>query len=189
MHTKNTIFINWFYQMNIVLISGGGRSGKSKKALSLAKNHSAPYYYIATCPYFGDAEMETRISKHKHERALSGSWITIEEELAVEKMFRESGVYVLDCLTLWLNNLLYHKKIREESDVSVYCEKLFEATSKISGELFIVTNEVGCGIIPDNEASRVYRDIVGRANQIIAEKAKSVIFMSCGLPLVIKGSI
>jgi adenosylcobinamide kinase/adenosylcobinamide-phosphate guanylyltransferase len=176
----------------IILITGGSRSGKSTYAQNIAESISGTRTYIATCPYI-DEEMEERIRKHKEARR-SSSWQTIEETTGLAEALRiskESRVILVDCLTLWVNNLMYETEQRgegfSEELMSTLSKEVIEVCSDLSGTVIFVTNEVGLGIIPDNPASRLYRDIAGRCNQIIASRADSVIFMISGLPLIIKG--
>jgi adenosylcobinamide kinase/adenosylcobinamide-phosphate guanylyltransferase len=176
----------------IILITGGSRSGKSTYAQNVAESISGTRTYIATCPYL-DEEMEERIRKHKESRRLS-FWQTIEETTDLAgalRISKESQVILVDCLTLWINNLMYEAEQRgegfSEEIMSTLSKEVIEVCGDLSGTVIFVTNEVGLGIIPDNPASRLFRDIAGRCNQIIAGRADSVIFMISGLPLIIKG--
>jgi len=176
----------------IILITGGSRSGKSAYAQTFAESISGIRTYVATCPCI-DEEMGERIRKHRETRQAS-SWQTIEEtrDLASAlQMAKESHVIMVDCLTLWINNLMYEaglqgKEITEE-DIAVLCRGVIEVCDDLPGTVIFVTNEVGMGIIPENPASRLYRDLAGRCNQIIAGRADVVTFMISGLPLNIKG--
>jgi adenosylcobinamide kinase/adenosylcobinamide-phosphate guanylyltransferase len=178
----------------IIFITGGSRSGKSVHALDIADSISGPRAYIATCPAL-DEEMEERIKKHREARQ-SSAWQTIEEAFDIAGALREAAncrVILVDCLTLWLNNLMYDAAERgrdvTEDDVVEYCEEIVEACAGIAGTVIFVTNEVGMGIVPDNLLSRTYRDLAGRCNQIIADAADCVIFMISGIPVCIKGAL
>lgn len=176
----------------IVLITGGSRSGKSTYAQNVAESISGSRTYIATCPYI-DEEMEERIRKHKESRRAS-SWQTIEETVDLAgalRISKESQVILIDCLTLWINNLMYAAEQRgeifSEEKISTLNEEIIQVCRDLPGTVIFVTNEVGLGIIPDNPLSRLYRDVAGRCNQIMAGYADTVIFMISGIPLIIKG--
>jgi adenosylcobinamide kinase/adenosylcobinamide-phosphate guanylyltransferase len=176
----------------IILITGGSRSGKSTYAQRIAESISGIRVYIATCPYI-DEEMEKRIRKHREARQAS-VWQTIEEKTDLTGALRrskESQVILVDCLTLWVNNLMYEAEQRgerlSEEVINTLSKEVVGVCSDLPGTVIFVTNEVGLGIIPDNPASRLFRDIAGRCNQIMASHADSVIFMISGLPMIIKG--
>lgn len=176
----------------IVFITGGSRSGKSMYAQNIAESISGVRTYIATCPYI-DKEMEERIRKHKEARQAS-SWQTIEETADLAGALRRatgSQVILIDCLTLWINNLMYEAeqqgKYLNEEMIGARCKEVLGVCEDLSGTIIFVTNEVGMGIIPENHASRLYRDLVGRCNQIMADRADAVTFMVSGVPMNIKG--
>ena len=175
----------------IILITGGSRSGKSTYAQNLAESIPGSRTYIATCPPL-DEEMAARIQKHRAQRQAS-LWQTLEETIDLAGALlktRESQVRLVDCLTLWINNLLYEaekqgQEITEE-DMLERCTQLLTACKELPGTVIFVTNEVGMGIVPDNPLARHYRDLAGRCNQIMAAGADRVILMVSGLPLNIK---
>jgi adenosylcobinamide kinase/adenosylcobinamide-phosphate guanylyltransferase len=176
----------------IILITGGSRSGKSTYAQRVAESFSGARTYIATCPVI-DKEMEDRIRKHKEARQ-SASWQTIEEvkDLAVAmRRSKGSEVILVDCLTLWINNLMYEaeqeKKYLDEDAIGARCEDVVGVCGDLAGTVIFVTNEVGMGIVPENPSSRLFRDLAGRCNQIMAGHADVFIFMISGIPLYIKG--
>ena len=175
----------------VILITGGSRSGKSSYAQHIAESIPGDRTYIATCPVV-DAEMEERVRKHKEERR-AGNWQTIEEttDLAAALIVaKESRAILIDCLTLWVNNLMYEAAQYEdisEEDITKKCGDILEACDTIPGTVIFVTNEVGMGIIPDNALSRRYRDLAGRCNQVMADRADVVTFMVSGIPINIKG--
>ncbi len=176
----------------LVLITGGARSGKSSLALTLAESSAGPRFFVATCPCI-DQEMEERIRRHQQERAGRG-WQVLEEEVALAQTVRacEPGAVVLvDCLTLWINNLMYlfekSDKSFSDNDLDGHCQELLQAIADRPGTAICVTNEVGMGIVPEYPAARLYRDLVGRCNRLLAAAADEVIMVSCGLPLYLKG--
>lgn len=175
----------------ICLVVGGRRSGKSEYAQTFAESVSGPRVFVATCPIM-DQEMAERIRKHQEAREQS-DWTTIEEPVelpaAILGAFR-FNVILVDCLTLWVNNLMYESSkmgipISEET-VSEKCHELVDACSAHPGEIILVTNETGMGIVPDNEQSRLFLDLVGRCNQIVSKAAHRVILTVCGQSLIIK---
>ena len=170
----------------IVLITGGARSGKSSYALKLADEIRGRKAYLATAQPL-DKEMEERIRKHKEGR--SDEYISIEEPLEITQKLKEIDgsfeVIVIDCLTLWVSNLLH----REECNLSRIEEEIREfvdCLKSLSARLILVTNEVGMGIVPDNELARTFRDLIGFANQLVAEIADGVVVMFSGSPLRLK---
>ena len=161
-------------------------------AQRIAESISGARTYIATCPVI-DKEMEDRIRKHKEARQ-SASWQTIEEVTDLAGALRKSkgsGVVLVDCLTLWINNLMYEaeqeKKYLDEDVIGSRCEDVLGVCSELTGTVIFVTNEVGMGIVPENLSSRLFRDLAGRCNQRMANHADVFVFMISGLPLYIKG--
>jgi len=176
----------------IILITGGSRSGKSIYAQRIAESIPGDRTYIATCPVV-DEEMAERIKKHREARQ-AGNWQTIEETMDLAAaLIRASGsrVILVDCLTLWINNLIYEAELQNrdlgEEEIVEQCRDILGACDAISGTIIFVTNEIGMGIVPDNPLSRRYRDLAGRCNQVMAESADAVVLMVSGLPLNVKG--
>ncbi|MFA6414137.1 MAG: bifunctional adenosylcobinamide kinase/adenosylcobinamide-phosphate guanylyltransferase [Syntrophales bacterium] len=188
----------------IVMITGGSRSGKSTFAQQLAESLSETRTYLATCPVI-DGEMADRIEKHRRDRQ-DGRWHTIEEEIdlagalgqgmregsgkgEVEK--KKEGVILVDCLTLWINNLLYQAERRgaslSEADIVAASQGVLRAARSYEGTVIFVSNEVGLGIVPDHFSGRLFRDLAGRCNQVFAREADAVVFMVSGIPIWIKG--
>lgn len=176
----------------IILITGGARSGKSSYALERAELLSTKRLFVATCPKV-DGEMSERVRRHQNERNGRG-WVTIETETDLTAVLanrnEEFDVILIDCITLWVNNVLFNKE-RMGAAVDDYyirelCKKWLEAATNFAGTVICVTNEVGLGIVPDNPLARKYRDLVGTCNQLIGKKADEVILVSCGIPLVLK---
>lgn len=166
----------------VTFIIGGARSGKSRLALELAAKLPGKRAYLATACAL-DREMEERIANHRRER--SAEWVTLEEPLAIPallgKIAAEHQVLLLDCLTLWLSNLLLAEK---ELDAEI--TSFLAAISAVEGSLFIVSNEVGQGIVPENALARRFRDLAGRLNQAVAAAAQEVYLVVAGIPLKIK---
>jgi adenosylcobinamide kinase/adenosylcobinamide-phosphate guanylyltransferase len=166
----------------LTFIIGGAKSGKSRFALKKASACSGQKVYIATAQALDD-EMKARIEKHKKER--TPDWITFEEPLNLSALLKDTrgkyDVILIDCLTLWLSNLMLNNK-DVEKEIKYFCSSLVPPHSS----LFIVSNEVGMGIVPDNELSRRFRDLAGMLNQKIAGIADEVYLVTAGIPVRIK---
>ncbi|HEY3696702.1 bifunctional adenosylcobinamide kinase/adenosylcobinamide-phosphate guanylyltransferase [Phenylobacterium sp.] len=172
--------------MGLTLLLGGARSGKTRHALAAAQARAAEtggrLVMIATAEPL-DAEMAARIARHRAERG--GGWTTVEAPLGLAGAVRALGpadVAVIDCLTLWLSNLM-----GADADVDAEVEAFAEAASASPAALFLVSNEVGAGIVPDNALARRFRDAAGLANQRLARAADTVVAVIAGLPLRLKG--
>ena len=170
----------------IVLVTGGARSGKSSFALKLAEKLEGKRLFLATAEAL-DEEMGQRIQKHRKQRGTR--WNTIEEPIYLGKALRPIlGLYntiVVDCLTLWLSNLLgkypdHEEKIKKVTDDFLSCMVEFKGT------IIVVSNEVGMGIVPGNSMSRIFRDMAGQLNQKVAKIADEVYIIISGLPLRLK---
>lgn len=168
----------------ITLITGGGRSGKSSYALEISKSYENKVF-IATAEAFDD-EMADRISRHQQERGNTFKTIEAPVRLA-EALTRVSActqVAVIDCITVWLGNLMHHLKIDEKNCTPV--DRFLEVLASPPCDVVIVTNEVGMGVIPENAMSRAYRDLSGSVNQKIAAVADAVFLVVSGIPFKIK---
>jgi adenosylcobinamide kinase/adenosylcobinamide-phosphate guanylyltransferase len=169
----------------LILVTGGVRSGKSGYAQHLARSFKRKVIYIATAEAL-DSDMTERIRQHRKSR--DKDWLTIEEPLdvlgAVRKLSADRRVMLLDCLTLFISNLI----LKGLSDKAVYSEvrSILKVLKRKSGAAIIVTNEVGSGIVPDSELGRRFRDLQGRVNQIVSGASDSVYLMVSGIPLKIK---
>ena len=164
----------------MILIGGGSRSGKSAAALKMLHAAGPRLGFIATAQAWDD-EMRERIAHHQQERG--SDIVTIEEPHALaECIAREAGRFdalLVDCLTLWLSN----RMLAETADLEADCLNLVETAATAVCEVILVTNEVGCGIVPDNALARRFRDAAGRLNQQAAERAREVHWMIFGLRL------
>lgn len=169
-----------------MLVLGGAKSGKSRFALSFCNEMQRESIFIATAQAWDD-EMRDRISRHKAERGKN--WLTVEEPLQIareiKKRSHKNAVILLDCLTLWLNNL-FMTYGSEESSIDHALDGLIDQLSLMEGAIVLVSNEVGMGIVPENELPRRYRDMAGLFNQRIARIAKKVVMVVSGLPLILK---
>ncbi len=166
----------------VTLVLGGARSGKSRHAEALVESQPGPCIYLATAQA-GDAEMAARIAAHRARR--DGRWTTVEEPLdlaaALARSCGPDRAVLVDCLTLWLSNLLGAGR-----DVTAECEGLLAALPGLDGPVVLVSNEVGQGVVPDNAMARSFVDHAGRLHQDLAAAAQRVVFMTAGLPRELK---
>ena len=166
---------------SLTLILGGARSGKSVHAEALTTRLPQPWSYIATAQAFDD-EMRDRIGHHQARRG--EGWRTIEAPLDLAGAFSDladGSPVLVDCLTLWLTNHML-----ADHDLDAEIERLSAVLAKPRGPWFVVSNEVGLGIVPDNALARRFRDEAGRLNQRIAALADRVLFLVAGLPMTVK---
>jgi adenosylcobinamide kinase/adenosylcobinamide-phosphate guanylyltransferase len=165
-----------------LLVLGGARSGKSAYAQRLAEGAAAERLYLATAEA-GDAEMAARIARHQAER--SDGWTTREEPLALAEALgaeaRPGRVVLVDCLTLWISNLMFAGR-----GVEAEIARLTQAISALEGPGVIVSNEVGLGLVPETKLGRDFRDAQGRANREVARACDAVVLVAAGLPTLIK---
>ena len=166
----------------VTLVLGGARSGKSQFAEQLICSMPPPFFYVATAEP-RDLEMTERIDQHKMRRG--PDWQTLEVPLDLNETLKyldkAGAVILVDCLTLWLSNLmLTHCDI--EKAIASLCNTLSEA----QGHIVLVSNEVGQGIVPDNDMARQFRDLAGYMHQDIVAVAQSVVMVIAGLPLTLK---
>ena len=170
----------------LILVTGGCRSGKSQFALDYANRHFRKKLYLATCEAL-DEEMAKRIEDHKKRRG--SDWQTVEEPIHIAEAIRQQGndieVILLDCITLWLSNLLMRQK--RDHEIMSEVNRLRDSVSQGQASFIFVSNEVGMGIVPVDPLGRRFRDLAGMANQKIAEAAQTVIFMVSGIPISLKG--
>ncbi|MGB9499722.1 MAG: bifunctional adenosylcobinamide kinase/adenosylcobinamide-phosphate guanylyltransferase [Dissulfuribacterales bacterium] len=171
---------------NTIVVIGGCRCGKSAHALRLAEQIAKDKkIFIATCVPF-DKELQQRVKRHQKERG--SSWSTIEVPILLQQAIiensRKGNVILVDCLTLWLNNLLM--EIDAQEYIAENIRQLTGALNKAQCPVILVSNEVGTGIVPENRFARLFRDMAGFVNQKVAEHADSVIWMVAGIPVKIK---
>lgn len=182
--------------MNSILITGGARSGKSHFAQELALKSGKPVLFVATA-VAGDEEMRQRIEEHRRTRP--ASWSTLEVTTCVGNQISQkigkAQVVIVDCITLLVSNILgqYTGQSGEqigapliEEKVTSEISELTECLNRIDATFIMVTNEVGTGLVPANEMGRLYRDLLGKANQLLARQADEVYLMVAGLPVKIK---
>jgi adenosylcobinamide kinase/adenosylcobinamide-phosphate guanylyltransferase len=177
------------------LVFGGARSGKSAWAERLAQESGKEVVYIATA-HAGDAEMQARIAHHRARR--DTAWRTVEEGLqlgaAIDRWSAPGRLVLVDCLTIWLSNLLF-AEAREFPEVGAVTPPevfhreraaLLGALEQAKGDVVLVSNEVGMGIVPQGAVSRWFVDEAGRLNQEVAARCERVVFVAAGLPLMLK---
>lgn len=170
----------------IVFVIGGCRSGKSRHALETADRIAGnKKIFIATCvPQ--DAEMKQRVDRHQKDRGQD--WQTVEAPVhlpqAIIEYSRQADVLLVDCLTLWISNLLMETE--DDELINERISNLKQSLASASCPVILVSNEVGAGIVPENKLARRFRDLVGTANQAIAAQADRVAWMVAGIPVTIK---
>jgi adenosylcobinamide kinase / adenosylcobinamide-phosphate guanylyltransferase len=168
----------------LTLVLGGARSGKSRHAESLVMAAPPPWLYVATAEA-RDHEMTARIAAHRARRG--ADWRTIEAPRDIAAVLTSApigGAVLVDCLTLWLSNLML-----ADADIDAEFDRLDAALARAQVPIVLVSNEVGLGIVPDNALARRFRDAQGRLNQRVAARADRVVLMVAGLPLVVKGNV
>jgi 5,6-dimethylbenzimidazole synthase len=170
-----------------ILVTGGSRSGKSRLALQLTANTKGAKIFLATAEPL-DKEMAERIKKHQNER--SKEWSTIEEPLDPTKVLTEmgsqQGCIVLDCITLWLSNMVMKNMPRQT--ILERVQNFIKESKNCKSDIIVITNELGSGIVPMEASARSFRDIAGETNQILAVEFDEVINMVSGIPVIIKSS-
>ncbi len=167
---------------SISLVLGGASSGKSRFAEQQTLKTGLSPVYLATASA-GDAEMRARIDIHKNRRG--NEWTLIEEPLELAQSLLDAStrerVILVDCLTLWLSNLMLAGRVIETE-----CALLLDTLAQLQGKVIFVSNETGMGIVPENAAARAFRDYQGKLNQNLAKAADNVFFIAAGLPMILK---
>jgi adenosylcobinamide kinase/adenosylcobinamide-phosphate guanylyltransferase len=171
---------------HVTFVIGGCRSGKSSYALDQANKVKGSHKYFIATSVPMDSEMEQRVIKHRQERG--DDWQTIEEPVLIHEKIREKAetadVILVDCLTLWVSNLLFHGY--DDQGVETLLTALENALESSKCPVFLVSNEVGCGIVPENRLARAFRDAAGFVNQRMAKAADSVVMTIAGIDVQIK---
>lgn len=167
------------------LILGGARSGKSRLAEQTAIATQLAVTYVATAQAL-DSEMQSRIAHHQNQRP--AHWSLVEEPLflakTLQKIDRPNQIILVDCLTLWLTNLL----LLDDQNVQEFeCEQLLKVLPKLQSEIILVSNETGLGVVPLGEISRHFVDEAGRLHQALGQIADKVVFCVAGFPMILKG--
>ncbi|WP_342438771.1 bifunctional adenosylcobinamide kinase/adenosylcobinamide-phosphate guanylyltransferase [Paenibacillus sp. FSL L8-0436] len=174
-----------------ILVTGGARSGKSSFAERLTLSLAGQAFYVATGQAF-DEEMKARIALHRQQREESGGqWETLEEPLDLPALLeRLSGgkAVLVDCLTLWLSNVLLavEGQVDRQERVEQEIARLEHSVASFQGTLVLVTNEVGDGIVPEYALGRLYRDLAGRMNALLARQCRQVFLVTAGIPVELK---
>ena len=172
----------------ITFVVGGCRSGKSRYALKLAEQVPGQNkIFVATCVP-GDDEMKQRVLHHKKERG--PDWKTLEVPVllpeAIIENSRKEEVLLVDCLTLWVNNIFMENN--DQENIEKHVEKLIRSFDQVRCPIILVSNEVGAGIVPENKLARRFRDVMGFVNQKVAASSDNVTWMVVGIPVIIKGT-
>jgi adenosylcobinamide kinase/adenosylcobinamide-phosphate guanylyltransferase len=175
-----------------ILLTGGARSGKSKMAQELATKTGGPVLFVATATA-GDDEMRQRIKMHRQARPKDWKTLEVSSNLGSQIAQNSGGVktVIIDCITLLINNIFEKcgenaKSLEVEKTVTVEIEELIECMKKSRVSFIIVTNEVGLGIVPGDPVSRLYRDLLGKANQMLATYVDEVFLMVAGIAIPVK---
>ena len=174
----------------LTLVLGGVRAGKSAHAQRLAAS-GKHVLFVATAEA-GDEDMALRIETHRNSR--SSDWDTLEEPIdlvgALEPLLPRYDTILLDCLTLWVSNLMLRDQKTESArkDILSETQRLLDLYRSGNASWIVVSNEVGLGVVPPTELGRVYADELGRVNQLVAKEADNVYFMAAGIPMVVKSS-
>ncbi|MDQ9948906.1 MULTISPECIES: bifunctional adenosylcobinamide kinase/adenosylcobinamide-phosphate guanylyltransferase [Acinetobacter] len=167
------------------LILGGARSGKSRLAEQTAIDRQLAVTYVATAQAL-DPEMQSRIAHHQKQRP--SHWSLVEEPLylakTLQKIDRPNQIILVDCLTLWLTNLLL---LEDQSVQQLECEQLLKVLPTLQSEIILVSNETGLGVVPLGEISRRFVDEAGRLHQALGQIADKVVFCVAGFPMILKG--
>jgi len=171
----------------LILITGGSRSGKSGFALETAVRFKVPRIFLATAQA-DDEEMRQRIEAHRRDRP--EGWSVVEEPCQVPRALRaalaRAGTVIVDCLTIWISNLILQDQSFTELEAAARAQELARAAAGTRSGVIVVTNEVGSGIVPDNALARRFRDCAGRANQVLAAAADEVHLMVSGIAIPVK---
>jgi adenosylcobinamide kinase / adenosylcobinamide-phosphate guanylyltransferase len=170
----------------LILVLGGAKSGKSSWALQYTEARYRSFLFLATARSLDD-EMAERIRLHKSSRG--PDWQLIEEPVEIPEALRtrcgDVETVLVDCLTVWLSNVMFEKGVES---IDFYRDDLLTTLSARDQNIIVVSNELGMGIVPENPIGRKFRDLSGQVNQHIAAIADTVVFLTAGLPMVLKGA-
>jgi adenosylcobinamide kinase/adenosylcobinamide-phosphate guanylyltransferase len=177
---------------HLILVLGGARSGKSTFAQELAANLAGERVLFVATAQAADQEMRERIEKHQRERP--AGWVTLEVPHSIGPSIRacadQSQVVLVDCMTLLVSNLIVASPDpfapEAEQQVMTETSELIECAEQFAGSIIVVSNEVGLGLVPPYPLGRAYRDLLGKANQRLAQIAEQVYFMVAGIPTIVK---
>ena len=180
----------------IILLLGGARSGKSRFAQEYARRNGGKVLFVATATA-GDEDMRLRIVKHKKDRP--PNWLTLEAAteigIRIEANAGDAELIIIDCITMLVNNIFSRHDEKQfdtiddsvlEKEVITEIEQLQKCLKKVDASFLIISNEVGLGLVPDNRMGRLYRDNLGRANQMLAQSADEVFLLVAGIPMRVK---
>ncbi|POA97663.1 bifunctional adenosylcobinamide kinase/adenosylcobinamide-phosphate guanylyltransferase [Chromobacterium sinusclupearum] len=169
------------------LITGGARSGKSRYAEELARQHAGPVCYLATAEVL-DPEFARRVERHRAQRPKHWAVAECGRGLAVAIAARDmpGGLLVIDCLGMWLMRFFGAAGL-DENEYVVERDALLAALGRLAGDVLLVSNEVGWGVVADDAETRRFVDELGRLNQLVASRCDRVTLVACGLPLALKG--
>lgn len=182
--------------MKNILVTGGARSGKSRFAQQLAAESGKMVLFVATAEA-GDEEMRLRIEEHRRSRPSDWNTLEVTRDVAqaIARQIGAAQMVIVDCITMLVSNILGQHtgcgggQIDDslaESEVIAEIERLIDSMKHLDAGFIMVTNEVGGGLVPDNEMGRLYRDLLGKANQLLARQADEVYLMVAGLPVLVK---
>ncbi len=169
----------------LILVTGGVKSGKSSFAVSVASREGENVVFVATAKPT-DEEMKKKIEEHKRSRPQSWRTIEINRNLLGEVKELEGDILLIDCITLYISQKLFSKKATEEKKVLNEISELARWTKKKFSTSIFVTNEVGSGVVPETYLGRVFSEVLGKTNQLLAKEANEVYFLVAGIPLKIK---
>ncbi|MBF0619300.1 MAG: bifunctional adenosylcobinamide kinase/adenosylcobinamide-phosphate guanylyltransferase [Candidatus Omnitrophica bacterium] len=169
----------------IVFVVGGARSGKSTYAVDLARESGQKVVFLATCT-FCDEEMDARIKRHQESRP--ASWDVVNEGTNIAAVLAKSQhpdtTVLIDCLGMWVFNLM--EEYAQDTPVEAEFQKFIQTFKDVQGQVIIVSNEVGSGLVPEHASGRRFRDLLGRLNQMVAKAADTVVLMQVGIPTILK---
>lgn len=171
----------------VTLVLGGAASGKSRFAQQLAESAGGPLLYVATARA-GDEEMQARIARHRQDRGDCWQTLEVTHDLAgqLPKAAQGKAAVLIDCVTLWLSNLLLEDAEHPEASVWPAVNAFLAALDQVSAPVILVSNELGLSLVPEHRLGRIFRDLAGQVNQRLAARADHVWLVTAGLPQALK---